>query len=977
MRAGIVADKTDNLWISDKAYFSKLLPSLSQSARKLWGKITNENRDLWLPLYVHLSDMAAVADVLWDHWVPVSTKGIIARGIQKADSTLDTKSAFQSAKKLFLSCAVVHDIGKATPAFQVKAKHANPDLLGYLRGAGLVFHNMSSPEKIPHALASQAIAERHHWSRSISIILGGHHGKPPSANKLGEIDSYSRNTGFAEESWVSVQDELFSYALQLISVSEDNILFQLNIDKTAQIVLTGLLIMADWLASDSSRFQYLPVAVVPGTLESPVQRAHGSWDELGWTKPWLVEEKSLQPGFFESQFGFTPRPSQESVASSLIDSNDPGLVIIEAPMGDGKTEAALVAAEIMAAKTGSGGLFLALPTQATSDGMFPRVIAWMETLEQFSGDKNLNNNSNHSVHSVYLAHGKSQFNEEYLTLQRYAHPQQVGIDSDINEQRAAAIVNDWFRGRKRGILADFVVGTIDQVLMAGLMQRHLALRHLALTNKVVIIDECHAYDAYMSSYLYKVMSWLGTYRVPTIVLSATLPGNKRKQLIDSYLGKDSSPKVAAIPHLGITGTDAKQPSWAKTQAYPLITYTEGEEIVQIEPERSARSLSVKLQRLDECRLLAELESLLVDGGCVGIIVNTVARAQGIAVQCKERFGSDIVELHHSQFLAPDRIKKEAELRKYLGPSAQSLTRPATLIVVGTQVLEQSLDIDFDVLITDICPMDLLIQRIGRLHRHADRERPAALKAARCYVTGITDDGSYESGSVAIYGRYLLMNTDILLPDILSVPDDISRLVQRAYSDEGLEELSKDPLDYRAAKEEFDQHIDGQKARAELFQIAAPQSGSKTLVGWLDSSVKDDASGRRGEATVRDTGDSLNVLLIQQHANGQICLLPWVDQQGDSVIPQDTTPSYETAKAMARCTVKLPSRFCMPWNIDRTISELEQNNIDALPSCWQYSEWLEGELFLILDEGYQAELGGHILHYSRDNGLSIKRSGDER
>jgi len=955
------------LLVSEEVYFSELLPKLSQAALRLWGKTQRDNQDIWLPLHVHLSDTVAVAEVLWEHWVPSIVKQVIARAIIKSGGATNETEASLQAKKLFLACAATHDIGKVTPAFQVKAEFSNPGVYYSVINNGLLFASMGNPEKVPHALASEAIAERRNWSRNIAIVLGGHHGKPPSESSLAaDLDAFPNNTGFNDQSWLAVQDELFEYALQLIGMCPNDPIFQLKIEKTAQVILTGLLIMADWLASDQKNFPYLPLLVLPEMLESPGKRAITSWNELSWPQSLEVSNDYQGSCFFSQRFGFEPRPSQTAVIEELAAVQEPGLVIIEAPMGEGKTEAALAAAEIMAKKSGCGGLFVALPTQATSDGMFPRVERWIESL------------NDQSKHSIFLAHSKNLFNKNYRDLfQECSASVQVGIDSDVNEQRSTAVVNDWFFGNKRGILADFVVGTIDQLLMGGLKQKHLALRHLALANKVVIIDECHAYDAYMSSYLYLVMSWLGAYKVPTIVLSATLPNSKRKQLIDSYLLKDSTPKTTAVPGYNIAGSIAVPPKWADTTAYPLLTFTDNQSISQIEPEKSARKLQVKLQRFDENSLISKLEALLPDGGCVGIIANTVARAQQFFKLCVTRFGSDHVVLHHSQFIVPDRMQKESELREQLGPPVDNPNRPPLLIVVGTQVLEQSLDIDFDTLFTDICPMDLLIQRIGRMHRHTGRKRPSALQEARCYVMGILENGHYESNSEAIYSRHLLMNSDILLPDDLLLPDDISMLVQQAYSEKGLEDASAFPDEYRTEMQSYQDSIVQKQERASAFQISKPVGGAKTLVGWLDTSVDVGITGKLGEATVRDSGDSIEVLIIQQHSDGRFRLLPWLDQHGGAVIPKDGIPQIDIARTMARCSVKLPAFFCAPWRISHTIYELEQSNIDNLPHCWQDAACLEGELFLVLDDEYKTELGGQVMYYSREIGLSRERRIDER
>ena len=934
--------------------YLKLVENLSKRVRLIWGKTNKDDADIWLPLYIHLSDTAAIAEIVWDQWIPLSSKMVVARSILHEEDIPNIDSALHESKRLYLACAALHDIGKATPDFQLRARFSNRDLIEYVQNEGLRFPSLGSLDRIPHALASMAIVERHGWDQTLSIVLGGHHGKPPSIVMLDDIVAFQANIGFNDVPWIAAQDELYTYALRLAGIMPDDPIFGYELDPTAQIALTGMLIMADWLASDEYRFPYFSMPVFSGNLDSPYLRASSSWSDLGFTKPWQAVCDIALPGGFLQRFDYEPRPVQEAVLKAVALSDEPGLMIIEAPMGEGKTEAALAAAEILAAKCGCGGVFVAMPTQATSDGLFPRILKWIRALDDVS------------VHSMNLVHGKAQFNSEYQKLFR---PNQIGLDAGSDNHLGDIVVNDWFRGRNRGVLSDFVVGTIDQILMGGLKKKHLALRHLALINKVVVIDECHAYDAYMSSYLYKVLNWLGSYKVPTVVLSATLPKGKRKQLVDAYLGCDSAPITQAIPWLGIREAQAPQPEWVGTEAYPLVTYTDSKEVCYQKPKPSTRKQEVVIHRLEDNRFIIELKRLLSGGGCAGVIVNTVARAQLLAKQCMEVFGTDHVVLLHAQYIASDRLIKEELLRDQLGPPTNNKKRPSLMVVIGTQVLEQSLDIDFDVLFTDICPMDLLIQRVGRLHRHMGRERPQALERAICYMMGITGDYEYEKGSEAVYGKYLLMNSDILLPEKMMLPYDIEKLVQSAYAEEGLGSICSKPNEYRQAKDDFEQIVLSKQDRAKSFQIGYPGGFEKAVIGWLDAGVVDDLSGKRGEATVRDTNDSIEVLVIQRVADRGFCLLPWVDQLGGASLPYDQAPSTELAMAMARCSVRLPSRFCMPWAIDRVIRELEQSNIDLLPYSWQESEWIEGELFLVLDDSFEAILDGRRLRYSRENGLS--------
>ncbi len=509
--------------------------------------------------------------------------------------------------------------------------------------------------------------------------------------------------------------------------------------------------------------------------------------------------------------------------------------------------------------------------------------------------------------------------------------------------------------------------------MGSLKQKHLALRHLGLANKVVILDECHAYDAYMSQYLYKVLSWLGAYGVPVIVLSATLPGEKRQQLIEAYLNKENT----TAPEYDPVFDNEKpaippSPSWATTLDYPIITYTDGsniENVCQRKVTGKQRSFNVKLDTLSTNEeiiseeIISKLGDLLSEGGCAGIIVNTVKRAQKIAHALSQHFGGDQVQLLHSRFLAVDRAQKEKELFAKLGADGD---RPQRCIVVGTQIFEQSCDLDFDVLISDICPMDLLIQRIGRLHRHP-RHRLFKLRQPHCFLIGMSDSG-FDRGAELIYGKYLLMNTQELLPLHIKLPDGIPQLVQETYRPEGLSMSPELEEEYKEAKSKHEQRIAKKITKAHDFQISDPHKRLDDLVGWLDTSITDDPSGKRGEATVRDTEDSLEVLVVQRRGE-EYYMLPWLAKFNGRKIPSDTPPEVGLARAMAECSIQLPRELC--WDLDETIKELEKISLHVF-RAWQQSPWLKGELFLVLDEQLSTELCGYHLQYDQCYGMLSKK-----
>jgi len=929
---------------------------LSWRTKALWAKKAKGNQDKqWLPLVVHISDAAEIARLLWHHWLPSCTKRKIARGLYKSqEGTADFEDA---ALPCFVFLAAGHDFGKATPAFQGKFSGTEFDehLCKQIIDAGLPLSYDIHPRVARHYWSSQLIIEKHGFSRKLAVILGGHHGQPPSYAQLDDLRSaYRKDLGWDKEQevWGEVQQELLAYALALAGISEQEAKAW-QPDITAQVLLNGLVIMVDWIVSNEMHFPYVDLS---GSTRPPAERAKGAWKELSLPECWSPGNAWMETEFYAKRFAIEPRPVQAAMLHLLGETSHPGIVVLEAPMGEGKTEAALAAAELMANKTKRSGIFFAMPTQASANGLFLRICRWIERLEDGVD------------HAVQLAHGKANLNELYNKIKE-ATEELGGFWVGGEESEAtgddAIIVHEWLTGRKKSILADFAIGTIDQVLMGSLKQKHLALRHLGLANKVVILDECHAYDAYMSQYLYKVLNWLGAYGVPVIVLSATLPGDKRKQLIEAYLNKESAPVPEYDPVFDKEQPEAPSlPSWATTHNYPIITFTDGRDVHQEKVCGKRRSLDVTLKVLpaDE-QIVSILEDLLSEGGCAGVIVNTVKRAQQIAFILSKHFDEDCVQLLHSRFLAVDRAQKEKELFAKLGADGE---RPQRCIVVGTQIFEQSCDLDFDVLISDICPMDLLIQRIGRLHRHP-RNRLLKLRQPQCFLIGIRDSG-FDRGAELVYGKYLLMNTQALLPLHLTLPDDIPQLVQDTYRPEGLPMPPELLEEYEDAKSKHHQLIAKKVAKARDFQISDPYKRLDDLVGWLDTSIADDPSGKRGEATVRDTVDSLEVLVVQRRGKAYY-MLPWLAKFKGRKIPSDMPPEVGLARAMAECSIQLPRELC--WDLDKTIKELEKISLHEL-RAWQQSPWLKGELFIVLDEQLSTELCGYHLRYDKYCGMHSKK-----
>lgn len=1054
---------------------------LSRQARAVWGKTDRADGTYWLPLYVHMADSLATAERIWDHWVPEGTKDVIRRDCGGETIT----------RRTYAFLAGIHDIGKATPIFQSKPIRFAPgtdpadNTLAWLpERAGLPvrtdFRNLNNPT---HPVAGQVILEKHltgryGWSgriaRSYASVVGGHHGTPPpESGKLRDVEyGEPARMGWDDASnregtigWRYVQAELIGYVARRAGLDPHDmgVLRHRPLSPQSESLMTGLVIMADWIASNSDD-DLFPLVPLQGSLgDDPLRdrngndvrswmglskRAESAWRHLGLCSPWKVPsddpcdfpDPNALDSWFSSRFqlpeGASPRPVQREVARLAATVDDPGLMVVEAPMGEGKTEAALAAAELLARRTGRGGVCIALPTMATTDAMFGRVHAWLDALPQSDDD---------IEKTVWLAHGKAQLNEEFRGVIAASRRALSSVDVDesipamesarhsVDRVPAESVVSDWMWGRKKGVLSNFLICTVDQVLMGALQMKHVVLRQLALANKVVIIDECHAYDTYMQEYLKRILEWLGGFRTSVVLLSATLPESQRHDMVDAYMRGRSA---AGAVHAGSGGGDepdgsleenSAMPAFmcksggsagrrrtsahsrgthadAHAQGYPLITYSTGGSTVMKPVEPSGRSLDVSCHLCgdDDGSLVALLDDLLVGGGCVGIICSTVDRAQHAAGLLRERYGDDVVRLTHSRFVDLDRMDNERELRGLLGPRStiDNGRRPDRLIVVGTQVLEQSLDVDFDALITDIAPIDLVMQRLGRVHRHHRGEnecdRPALLRNAVCHIRGVsswseTDGPVFDSGVKAVYDEASLMEslavmglTDADASRTLHLPGDIATMVRLAYGDAIPGDIPTDwrgRYDAAVSRRALERVKQRGKAHSYLLRSLKDMSeDEETLTGWFDRRQIDDADDDKGQRAVRDTQETVEVMLLRMDGSEEVRLLPWVGDERHGIVPGATIPVLDTppdrlAMVMSQCSVRLPVKMNGREGVDSLISSLE-DGCGREAMMWQESPWVAGKLAVMLRDGgdgsLRAEVNGFDVAYSKESGLVVTR-----
>ena len=921
-----------------------------------WAKSLDQE-GCWLPLWQHQDDSAEVARRLWWEWMPESARRVVSADLGSEDA----------AARLAVFLVAGHDVGKLCEHFAGQS----PTLRDRMARAGFP----SPPEAplrsrdLPHAVVSgHALGEwlferigKRKGMRQLAVIPAGHHGVFP--------DAPCKELPDQQSIWEQSRFQAWDRALSLSGLSLDELgrIADRPLGQPAQVLLTGFTVMCDWIASNRDLFPYGVDGQVSG-------RADGALDALRLPTPWHPDPPADPGDLFRSRFGFSsgarPRPVQESAVQRAARATEPELMIVEAPTGEGKTEAALAAAEIMASTFGCGGLTIALPTCATSDAMFDRVLNWMRRAVPQEDDV-----------SAVLTHGRAEFNESFRSLFGSGSVSDIrGVHDEPGLPGRAGTIHAhwWMRTRKKSALSTFTVGTIDQFLFAALKSRHLMLRHLGLSGKVVILDEIHVADSYMSVYLDRALEWMGAYGVPVIALSATLTPQRRCAMLAAYRrGSRSRRGEVVADH---ERPDAVVSAVTDELAYPLICGIGGDEPYLDSPAAGSRSIRYEGEFVGDelSQLVDEVARGVESGGCVAVVRNTVARAQDAYRALTERLGTDRVQLLHSRFISIDRQTRERELVRRLGPPGGTESRPRGLVVVATQVIEQSLDVDFDLMYSDIAPIDLLIQRAGRLHRHTREKsaRPESMHAPRILVTGIRKEDPSQPpwihpGCVGVYGGSALLRTVAVLLEHLSAhdgflnsPTDIGYLVRHAYS----EELSP-PEGWEQAWAEAERarmELDAQRAnQAAVFLIESPSR--RPVYRWNSTPMGDAQEEHRGRAQVRDAESTLDVVLVQ-NVDGRLRSLPWLEDRGGEYVDDDLGIDDELARIVATCSVSLPAWTLRHGRDAWLIDELEKICVDS----WQNSPWLKGVLVLPLDADMKAIVSDLEFCYDRTLGLSVKR-----
>lgn len=710
-----------------------------------WGISLKPGEASWHPLICHMIDVAMVALRLWQYLLPP-----IVKNQMQASLGLDQE---EHAGRWIAFFAGLHDIGKASPGFAFKwpegAERLQDEGFKPGRADKVAPHGFVGAYRIGRLLTNFGLSRPN--AVAVGRAVGGHHGLFPSPRAM---DRAEENQGGAR--WLKAQEDLAAVLAHVLGVDQLPVPGgDLLSDSSFLIRLAGLTSVADWIGSNHD---YFPFAGDQVRLPQYPRRARWQAVKALIDLGWFHRPGTVEPLPFHELFDFSPNRLQAQVEEVAARLDGPSLVLLEYPMGGGKTEAALYLANVLQARSGQQGFYVALPTMATSNQMFTRVSRYLAN--RFPTQRI----------NVQLLHGRADLNPSFAHLLRRGQGlPDTPVIGDGQDPEANLLAAEWFTHKKQALLAPFGIGTVDQALLAALDTKHYFVRLFGLAGKVVVLDEVHAYDTYMQSLLGHLLTWLAACGSSVVLLSATLPGRTRSELLTAYArGLGRAQKVELPP-----------------AAYPRITWLcSADAGVQEVDGVPHRKIQLRTFAANESVWMAALRAKLAAGGCAAVLCNTVGRAQEVYKALRDYFAPDELLLFHARFPFDDRMRLEQAVLDRFGKGSSG--RPHRMVCVATQVIEQSLDIDFDLMVTDLAPVDLILQRSGRVWRHQRPNRPAHFAAPEVWLLlpAVSDGGvpDFDQSQTRVYDAHLLLRSYLVLKNLkeLVIPEGVEELIESVY-----------------------------------------------------------------------------------------------------------------------------------------------------------------------------------------------------
>ena len=683
------------------AFWGKTLSSSDNSSETVVND--TEGQRSYKPVLHHLMDVAAVA-LRWQQ--------LNSARLEREAALL--KASPECLSKITAFLAGIHDIGKFSRSFQSKVPELWPE-----QGLG---QKREVPDR-PHwrntaiLLRAEPIAQEFaslfptipYDIAPIIAAIAGHHGRPPEGQDEVNADpSKARRDQQLGEECVDAAHTAFCILQNLIEPLPLSSLEKQKQSAQWSWRLSGLVTLADWVGSDSDYFSFESIDT---KIEDYWDWALTQAEKALVSKGLLAQSPESRPSYasFAPRAAARPRPMQK-LAEEAPFKDGAQLFILEDTTGAGKTEAAIMlAARMMEAGKGEG-LYFALPTMATANAMYERLAEAYQTLFETSATY---------APSLVLAHGRSNLSEAFCAI---VNPTDMANDSE--DETASAFCTQWIAdNRKKAFYADVGAGTIDQAFLSILPKKHLTLRQYGLAGRILIVDEAHCFDAYMGEELSALLELHSQNGGSTIVLSATLSLEQRRNMTEAF-----------AKGLGLRDPEDLSDQLC-SEAYPLLTSATIGGVQECESGfDSALRRSVTVERLPD-RTTAKTRALSAakEGAAVLVICNAVDEAIAVYESLADQVDHpDHIHLFHARFAQSDRQAIEEDVLRRFGREADATDR-AGHILVATQVVEQSLDLDFDLVISDLAPVDLIIQRAGRMWRHLDKRSPESRPVERPHI----------------------------------------------------------------------------------------------------------------------------------------------------------------------------------------------------------------------------------------------------
>ncbi len=652
------------------------------------GHIASHSDARWLDLWLHCADVAATVSTI----LAISSVADRAKALK-----IDVS---ETGRQRIAVLAFLHDIGKALPGFQDKVfqgcnwdqrDHVGLLLVAFNRdfhGAGALRRAIDKPLGLDRC--NTWFGDDIGLAAALLATIGHHGGRPRFTDGLGSssfLDSQLKATSLAGECAGQIWQKGGEYLGRLFPMAFADTPGQALLP-VALHWISGLIMIADWIGSDAGNG--FPLYAADAIQPDPVTRyaaslkaATETLGAIGFSASAAGDGGSVDAIIPAVLAGHLPRSAQLEIPNVPLDSR---LVLIEAPTGCGKTEAAVMRFLLLAMAGLVDGIYFAVPTRSAGYQLYHRMKEMLGRFAPALGQLTL------------PAIGGAKVAED--------------ADRDIHDDEARS-PPPWAMGHmKRRLTAPAVVGTIDQVYLSGMRVKHGAMRSFLLSRMLLVVDEVHAADPYMTGLTAALVQRQLASGGYALLMSATLGSTALAEIV-------ARKRATALPSF----------EEAVALPYPAIRHGEvvPDTLIPCSPPEGGQAV-FSVRRIAPGTMLETVSAAVAAGARVLVIRSTVRDAVANQIAFEDA-GMPMLTvagkqtLHHGRFLDIDRTLLNDAIDATLG---KACPEGVGFVCVATQTAEQSLDIDADLLITDPCPADILLQRFGRLWRHVREWRPEGM-----------------------------------------------------------------------------------------------------------------------------------------------------------------------------------------------------------------------------------------------------------